>query len=101
MKGIFLVKSRISVNDHDMEDFKIFKDTTRKEVEKLIKKGINELFEDSQEFELIDSFYTQDDDVSIDNFEIREIGEEEAMVLERLLGYEYGFGLFSRGVFDQ
>ena len=57
MKGIFLVKSRISVNDHDMEDFKIFKDTTRKEVEKLIKKGINELFEDSQEFELIDSFY--------------------------------------------
>ena len=84
-----------------MEDFKIFKDTTRKEVEKLIKKGINELFEDSQEFELIDSFYTQDDEVSIDNFEIREIGEEEAMVLERLLGSEYGFGLFSRGVFDQ
>lgn len=101
MKGIFLVKSSISVNDHTMEDFKLFKDTTRKEVEKFIKKGINELFEDSQEFELIDSFYTQDDDVSIDNFEIREIGEEEAMVLERLLGSEYGFGLLSRGEFDQ
>lgn len=101
MKGIFLVKSSISVNDHTMEDFKLFKDTTRKEVEKMLKMGIKELFEDSQEFELIDSFYTQDDDVSIDNFEIREIGEEEAMVLERLLGSEYGFGLLSRGEFDQ
>lgn len=101
MKGIFLVKSSVSVNDHTMEDFKIFKDKTRKEVEKLVKQGIDELFNDSQEFELIDSFYTQDDDVSIDNFEIREIGEEEAMVLERLLGSEYGFGLLSRGEFDQ
>lgn len=101
MKGIFLVKSSISVNDHAMEDFKIFKNTTRKEVEKMLKIGIKELFEDSSEFELIDSFYTQDDDVSIDNFEIREIGEEEAMVLERLLGSEYGFGLLSRGEFDQ
>lgn len=101
MKGIFLVKSSVLVNDHTMEDFKIFKDKTRKEVEKMVKQGIDELFNDSQEFELIDSFYTQDDDVSIDNFEIREIGEEEAMILERLLGSEYGFGLLSRGEFDQ
>lgn len=101
MKSIFLVKSSISVNDHNMEDFKIFKDTTRKDVEKMLKMGINELFTDRSEFELVDSFYTQDDEVSLDNFEIREIGEEEAMVLHRLLGSEYGFGLFSRGEFDQ
>ena len=101
MKSIFLVKSSISVNDHNMEDFKIFKDTTRKDVEKMLKMGINELFTDRSEFELVDSFYTQDDEVSLDNFEIREIGEEEAMVLQRLLGSEYGFGLFSRGEFDQ
>ena len=101
MKGIFLVKSSLSVNDHTMEDFKLFKDTTRKDVEKMLKLGINELFDGRSEFELIDSFYTQDDDVSIDNFEIREISEEEAMVLERLLGSEYGFGLLNRGEFDQ
>lgn len=101
MKGVFLVKSSISINDHTMADFKIFKDTTRKEVEKMLNMGINEMFEDYSEIELIDSFYTQSDDVSINNFDIREISEEEAMVLERLLCSEYGFGLLSSGNFDQ
>ena len=100
MKGIFLVKSTISVNDSSMNNFKIFKDKTREEVEQIIMSGIEEMFENYEEIELIDSFYTQESDVSLRNFEIREISEEEAMVIERLLGSKYGFGLLSRSEFD-
>lgn len=96
MSKIFLVKSFVEVNDHTLEDMRVVRGLTRFDIETAIKEGLDELFDDSEEYEFIESFYTQKDDVGLGNFHIQEIGEVEAVALEKFIGTKsFGYGLLS------
>lgn len=96
MSKIFLVKSFVEVNAHTLEDMLVVRGLTRFDIETAIKEGLDEHFGDSDEYEFIDSFYTQKDDVDLGNFHIQEIGEVEAVALEKFVGTKsFGYGLLS------
>lgn len=101
MSKIFLVKSYLNINDNTMESMIVIRGKTFLDIKSLIKEGIDDIFGDRQEHEFIDSFFTQKDDVSIDNFHIQEISELEAVALEKFIGNDvFGYGLLSHIYFE-
>lgn len=89
-----LLKSSVMADDIDFQEFKIIYDFSIDEVQNAIDSFMNEKFdeENNGEIDFISGHYIHEGDFS---FEASEISEEEAEILERLFGNNYGHGLIS------
>lgn len=88
-----LLKSSYTVDDNDFEDFKIIRDKTAAEVEAVVQDfitGFNDEY--GGELEVIGGWNIHEDDIN-DAFTVINIREEDAAVLQSLLGSRFGEGL--------
>lgn len=89
-----LLKSTVSADDNDYEEFQIIRNLAIEEIQNAIDAFTNEKFDEEHkgEIEFITGHYIHDGDFS---FEVSEISEEEADAIERLIGNSYGHGLIN------
>lgn len=88
-----LLKSSVTADDIDFQEFKIIRDISIDEIQNTID-SFDEKFneEHNDEIEFISGHYIHDGDFS---FEASEITESEAETIEQLFGNSYGHGLIS------